>query len=222
MCGHTFLFSPPVQAVRSLIESGELGELYFISSSRVNLGIHQADSSVLWDLAPHDFSILSYWLESVPESISAEGRDSIVEGIADVAFITLNYPEGLIANVELSWLAPSKLRRTVLVGSKRMVVYDDGAPEQLRVFDQGVVYKDPETFGEFQLAYRTGDILSPHLDAAEPIVVQLSTFIKAIRRRSAPVGHLRVAKDVIMMVEAAATSLSESGDRVEVEAGLVH
>jgi predicted dehydrogenase len=145
-----------------------------------------------------------------------------VEGIADVAFLILNYPEGLIANVELSWLAPSKLRRTVLVGSEKMVVYDDAAAEQVRVFDQGVVYRDPETFGEYQLAYRTGDILSPRLDPSEPIVVQLDTFIKAIRGGSGPPEHLRVARDVVAMVEAAEESLFDSGGKAPVDAVLVH
>ena len=163
MCGHTFLFSPPVRKVRSYIESGELGEIYFISSSRVNLGLHQKDVSVLWDLGPHDFSILNHWLGKAPEAITTVGRDSIVDGVADVAFVSLSYESGLIANVELSWLSPSKLRRTVVVGSEKMVVYDDGAPEPIRLFDHGVVYSDPESFGEFQLAYRTGDILSPAL-----------------------------------------------------------
>src|SRR5262249_16685376 len=107
MCGHTFLFSPPVRRVRTYIESGELGEIYFVSSGRVNLGLHQKDVSVLWDLGPHDFSILSYWLGEAPEEIAAVGRDSIVDGVADVAFVTLTYGSGLIANVELSWLAPS-------------------------------------------------------------------------------------------------------------------
>src|SRR5438552_2481214 len=125
MCGHTFLYSPPVRAVKDLLSRGELGDLYFISSSRVNLGLHQRDVSVIWDLGPHDFSILLYWLEEMPESIMAVGRDSIVPGICDVAFMSLQFPSGIVANVELSWLAPSKLRRTAIVGSNKVVVYED-------------------------------------------------------------------------------------------------
>jgi predicted dehydrogenase len=220
MCGHTFLFSPPVRAVHRLIEEGQLGDLYFVSSSRVNLGLHQADVSVLWDLAPHDFSILRYWLGSTPAAVSAVGRDSVMPGIPDVAFINLWFESGLMANVELSWLAPSKLRRTVVVGSEKMVVYEDGAAEQVRVFDRGVLYKDPETFGEFQLAYRTGDIVSPRLDPAEPIAVQLEEFIDATRRGSTGNGHLALCCDVVAMVEAAQASLEQGGQRVSVEAGL--
>ncbi len=108
-------------------------------------------------LGPHDFSILRYWLGASPERIRATGRDSIVPGIADVAFVTMEFDSGLIANVELSWLSPSKLRRTVVVGSKKMVVYEDGAAEAVKIYDRGVEYKDPETFGEYQLSYRSGE-----------------------------------------------------------------
>ena len=127
MCGHTFIYSPPVRAIKRMLEAGTLGDIYFISSSRVNLGLHQRDVSVIWDLGPHDFSILLYWLSEMPTSVRAVGRDSIVKGIADVAFVTMSFASGIVANVELSWLAPSKLRRTVVVGSERMVTYDDGA-----------------------------------------------------------------------------------------------
>ena len=126
-----------------MLDRGELGELFFVSSSRVNLGLHQQDISVIWDLGPHDFSMLLYWLDEMPAKVRAVGRDSIVKGISDVAFVTLDFPSGLLANVELSWLAPSKLRRTVLVGSERMVVYDDGSTEPIKVFNHGVVYQDP-------------------------------------------------------------------------------
>src|SRR5262249_25262097 len=117
MCGHTFVYSPPVRAVKRMLEAGTLGDIYFISSSRVNLGLHQRDISVIWDLGPHDFSILLYWLSELPTSVRAVGRDSVVKGIADVAFVTMTFGSGIVANVELSWLAPSKLRRTVVVGS---------------------------------------------------------------------------------------------------------
>src|SRR3954454_14704792 len=123
MCGHTFLYSPPVIAVGQMLAENALGDLYFISSSRVNLGLHQRDVSVIWDLAPHDFSILLSWLGDLPRSVRAVGRDSVVSGIPDVAFVTMSFDSGLIVNVELSWLAPSKLRRTVIVGSEKMVVY---------------------------------------------------------------------------------------------------
>jgi predicted dehydrogenase len=211
MCGQTFIYSPPVRAIKALLDRGELGELHFISSSRVNLGLHQRDVSVIWDLAPHDFSILLYWLDELPTAVRAVGRDSIVKGIPDVAFVTLSMPSGVLANIELSWLAPSKLRRTVVVGSKKMVVYDDGSNEPLRIFDHGVVYEDPETFGEYQLSYRTGDIVSPKLDAAEPISVELGDFVAAINSGGSLNGHLNLAVDVVRLVEAAEESMKEGG-----------
>ncbi len=215
VCGHTFLYSPPVRAVRKLIEDGELGELYFVSSSRVNLGLHQRDVSVIWDLGPHDFSILLYWLGESPSKIRAIGRDSIVRGIADVAFVTMEFPSGLIANVELSWLAPSKLRRTVLVGSQKMVVYEDDSPEAVRVFDRGVVYKDPETFGEYHLSYRSGDILSPHLASDEPLALEMGDFVRAITTGELPEHGLALTTEVVRLAEAADASLDRSGAQIE-------
>jgi predicted dehydrogenase len=213
MCGHTFIYSPAVRAVKGLLDRGELGDLYFISSSRVNLGLHQRDVSVLWDLAPHDFSILLHWLDGqMPETISAMGRDAVVSGIPDVAFIDLTYPSELIAHVELAWLAPSKLRRTALVGSKKMVVYDDvSSAEPVKIFDHGVVYEDPETFGQYHLSYRTGDVLAPKLDTTEPIATQLEDFMKSIRTGGQPVADMELARKVVSMVEAAEESLQIGG-----------
>lgn len=217
LCGHTFTYSPPVRAVGAMLQAGELGELFFISSSRVNLGLHQRDVSVIWDLGPHDFSILRCWIDGLPQTIRAVGRDAIVSGITDVAFVTLTYPDGLLVNVELSWLAPSKLRRTVLVGKERMVVYDDGAAEPVRVFDHGVVYRDPETFGEYHLSYRTGSIVSPKIDSGEPLALEVADFLDAVRRRKPMDWHSAMARDVVMMLEAADRSLAQSGIEVPIE-----
>jgi predicted dehydrogenase len=211
MCGHTFIYSPAVRAVKQYIESGELGDIYFISSNRVNLGLHQRDVSVIWDLGPHDFSILLYWLDEMPEWVGAFGRASVVKGIPDVAFIDLSFSSGVVAHVELSWLAPSKLRRTVIVGSKKMIVYDDTSNEPVRVFDSGVTYEDPETFGEFQLSYRTGDILSPRLDTVEPLAAEMADFLEGIRSGKAPESSAQLARDVVQLIEASEMSLEERG-----------
>jgi predicted dehydrogenase len=214
MCGHTFIYSPPVRAVKRMLEGGTLGDVYFISSSRVNLGLHQRDVSVIWDLAPHDFSILLYWLSELPRSVRAVGRDSIVSGIADVAFISMTFESGIIVNVELSWLAPSKLRRTVLVGSERMVIYDDGSSEPVRLFDRGVVYHDPATFGEYHLSYRSGDILSPKLESHEPLGLELGDFVQSCRTGEPMEYHTALARSVVRMVEAADRSLRLGGREV--------
>ena len=217
MCGHTFTYSPPVRAVKEILDRGEVGRPFFITSSRVNLGLHQRDVSVLWDLGPHDFSILRYWLDEMPESVTAIGRDSVVAGIPDVAFVTLRYPSGLLVNLEMSWLAPSKLRRTVVVGSDKMVVYEDSSSEPVRVFDHGVVYRDPETFGEYHLSYRTGEIVSPRVSNEEPLAIQARDFLAAMRAGRAPDGHADLCRDVVRLIEAAETSLAEDGAPVEIE-----
>jgi predicted dehydrogenase len=222
MCGHTFLYSPAVRAVKDILRSGDLGEIYFISSSRVNLGLHQRDVSVVWDLGPHDFSILLYWMDEMPEWVGAVGRDSVVKGIPDVAFIDMGFPSGALSHIELSWLAPSKLRRTVVVGSQKMVVYDDSSPEPVRVFDSGVTYEDPETFGQYQLSYRTGDILSPKLDTTEPIITELTDFIEGVRLGRAPEGNPALARNVVQLIEAAEASIEERGVPTQIESPVAH
>jgi predicted dehydrogenase len=219
MCGHTFVYSPPVRAIKRMIEAGTLGDIFFISSSRVNLGLHQRDVSVIWDLGPHDFSILLYWLSELPTTVRAVGRDSIVPGIADIAFVTMTFASGIVANVELSWLAPSKLRRTVLVGSERMVTYDDGATEPVRLFDRGVVYRDPETFGEYHLSYRAGDIVSPKIESYEPLSLELGDFLGAIRSGESMSFHTALARSVVRIVEAADRSQSQGGREVSLDCG---
>jgi predicted dehydrogenase len=221
MPGHTFLYSPPVTMIGSLIDSGELGDVYFVSTSRVNLGLHQSDVSVAWDLGPHDFSILRYWLRETPVRVSALARGCIIPTIPDVAFIDLEYVSGTVGHVELSWLAPSKLRRTTVVGSRKMVVYDDTASEPVRVFDSGAMLKDPETFGEFTLTYRSGDIVSPHVEAAEPIYRELEDFCSAIIDGTTPRSSAQLGLDVVRTIEAVDSSLAAGGSRVELAPALV-
>ena len=216
MPGHTFLYSPAVNVIRELICSGDLGEIFTISTSRVNLGLHQSDVSVTWDLAPHDFSILRYWLDETPTHVTALSRGCIMPGTPDVAFIHLEFPSRTIAHVELSWLAPSKLRRTTIIGSRKMVVYDDASVEPVRIFDSGVMLPDPETFGEYQLTYRTGDILSPRVEVSEPLFLELEDFCTAIRDRGTPRSSAELGVEVVRMVEAVDASLEQGGVRVEV------
>ena len=216
MPGHTFLYSPPVTAIKSLIDAGDLGEIYFISASRVNLGLHQADASVVWDLGPHDFSILRYWLDSLPTQVSAISRSCVLPGTPDVAFISMTYPSGTVAHVELAWLAPSKLRRTAIVGSDKMVVYDDTSNEPIRIFDSGAELPDPESFGEYQLSYRTGEIVSPRVEAAEPLSLELADFGAAILEGKPLVSSPEIGLDVVRTIEAVDRSLGSGGAPVSV------
>ena len=215
--GHTFLYSPPVVRIKEILDAGELGEIYFISMSRVNLGLHQHDVSVIWDLAPHDFSILRYWLGQLPSEVAAITRSCILPNTPDVAFINMRFATGAIAHLELSWLSPSKLRRTAIVGSEQMLVYDDLSNEPIRIFDSGASLPDPETFGEFRMSYRTGDIVSPHVEATEPLAIEVGDFCAAILDGVEPRSSARIGVDVVRAIEAVAESLNIGGGTVSVD-----
>ena len=213
MVGHTFEYHPAVVKVKELVTSGEIGQVYYVDSSRVNLGLHQADSNVVWDLTPHDLSIILYWLEMEPIRVSARGMAYIQDGIEDVAFITLEFPGKVLAHIHVSWLAPSKLRRTTVIGSKKMIVYDDLASiERIKVYDRGVAaLENSDSLREFQRTYRIGDIHSPHVDISEPLRIECEHFLECVRRRARPrtdgYGGLRVVR----VVEAAERSLCSGG-----------
>lgn len=209
MVGHTFEYAPPVLKIKELISSGTLGQIYFISSTRVNLGIHQKDISVIWDLAPHDFSIIFALLDEEPLRIQALARDCVKTKFPDVAFINMKFPSGVIAHMEISWLAPTKLRYFTIVGSKKMLTYDDTeAVEKIKIFDHGVNFKDPESFGEYQLSYRTGDIVSPKLATHEPLGTELGHFIECITDRKTPRTSDYSGLRVVRALELSEKSLS--------------
>jgi predicted dehydrogenase len=211
MVGHTFVFSPPVRKVKELIDVGLLGPIYYVETTRVNLGLFQKDVSVLWDLGPHDVSILIYWLGEVPRQVSARGRSYLGEALEDVAFLTLDFPSGILAQVQISWLAPSKLRRTSIVGRQKMIVYDDLEPvEKVKIYDRGVD-RQPASFGEFQLTYRSGDILVPRVDTTEPLYLECAHFLECIRTGRQPDASPRSGVNVVRVIQAAERSLRCGG-----------
>ncbi len=199
MVGHTFEYSPPVMKVKEIIEAGALGRVYYVSATRVNLGLHQKDVSVVWDLAPHDLSMLFYWLGEGPAAVSMLGGAFVQPGVPDVAFMNLQFGSGTIAGLQVSWLSPSKLRQITIVGSKKMLIYDDtNALERVKVFDKGVEFKDPVTFNEYTLSYRSGDIVSPHISTTEPLQIEMDHFLDCVltgaRPRSDGLSGLRVVR----------------------------
>lgn len=217
MVGHTFVYSPPVRKVKEILESGELGDVYFVTSSRVNLGLHQRDVSVIWDLAPHDLSILHYWLGEAPDTVSVAGRACINPGVPDVAFVNLRFPSGVLAELQVSWLSPVKLRRTIIVGSKKMLLYDDTENvEKVKIFDHGVDFKDPETFGEYHLSYRTGDILSPKIAGVEPLFIEASHFLECLETGRRPITDGAAGLAVVASLEAAEYSMRNGGGQMEI------
>ena len=219
MAGHTFVFTAAVNKIKEVIESGELGDIFYISTTRVNLGLFQQNINVVWDLAPHDVSILNYILDAMPERVSAVGHSYIRNGVEDVAFLTFGYPNGVLAHVHVSWLDPDKIRRTTVVGSKKMLVYDDiSSLEKIRIYDKGVtVPPHYDTFGEFQLAYRFGDIFIPKLDDSEPLKIACQHFMECVAnnepsRSSGARGH-----EVVKVLEAAIGSIKEEGKMIAVD-----
>src|SRR4051812_20278935 len=218
MPGHTFLYSPAVNKVRDLIQEDELGEIYFVTSSRMNLGLYQQDGVVL-DLAPHDLSILLHWLGKPLVEVSANGRSVFQEGVHETAFLTLRFEGGAQANVQLSWLAPRKLRQMVVVGSQKMVQYEDtAADDSVRIYDRGLDFAEPPAnFGEYRLTYRTGDMVAPRLEALEPLGQELKDFAEAIRQGATPVSNARLGVEIVLGLEALEASLHNQGRPVAVD-----
>jgi predicted dehydrogenase len=217
MPGHTFVYSPPVVKIRELIKDGTLGDIYFVTSSRLNLGKYQRDG-VICDLAPHDLSILIYWLDEPVAAVTTSALSVLEPGVPTTAFLTLTFASGAAANVQISWLAPRKVREMVVVGSRKMVQYDDThLDETVRVYDRGLDLADPENFGEHQLTYRSGDMVAPRLDAAEPLGQELADFAKAIRTGSTPRSNAALGLEIVQAIEAAEESLRRNGQPVAIE-----
>ncbi len=211
MPGHTFIYSPAVNAVRDLIQDGTVGDIHFVTSSRMNLGKYQSDG-VVCDLAPHDLSILLYWLDQPVIGIAASGSSVFKQDVPETAFLTLTFAGGSTANVQISWLAPCKVRQMIVVGSKRMVQYDDTASDEpIRVYDRGMDLAQPVNFGEHQLIYRTGDVVIPRVQPQEPLSLELQDFAKAIRTGSEPRSNVALGLDIVALVELASDSLRTNG-----------
>lgn len=213
MVGHTFEYNPAVEMLRRLAQGGELGRIYYINSARTNLGIFQKDVNVLWDLAPHDISILLYVLGQDPIAVSACGESYVQPGIHDVARMTLTFPDQVQAHVHVSWLDPCKIRRTTVVGSKKMVVYDDvEMQEKIKIYDTGVDKPaHTDNYGEFHLSYRYGDIAIPRVAIDEPLKVECVHFVESILSGRQPRSNGHVGAKVVKILEAANASLRNNG-----------
>ncbi len=216
MVGHTFEYNPAVEMLKQIVESGEIGQVYYAYSSRTNLGIFQKDINVIWDLAPHDISILLYVLGSDPLSVIACGEAYVQPGIHDVARLTINFPDRIQAHVHVSWLDPCKVRRITIVGDKKMVVYDDvEALEKIKIYDKGVdAPAHTDNYGEFQLSYRYGDIMVPRTPLHEPLKVECDHFASCILSGKKPRSSGEVGLKVVKVLESADRSLL-NGSRCE-------
>jgi len=216
MTGHTFVYNAAVRKLKELAESGELGEVLYVYGSRLNLGLYQKETNVVWDLGPHDVSILLYLLGKHPKGVSAITSWHVMEGREDVAFINLRFNDHSVCNLHLSWLDPNKVRQMVVVGSKKMAVFDDVEPlEKIKIFDKSVEQPSESfNFGEFNMSYRYGDIVIPKLESTEPLRIETDHFIECIKEGKKPVSSGEEGLEVIRILEAVEESSRQNGKEV--------
>ena len=225
MVGHTFLYNPAVLALKQLIDSGELGRIYYLYAQRLNLGVVRTDVNALWNLAPHDISIFNFLLGAVPVSVSAHGTDYLQKGVEDLVFAHLEYPGQVSASLQVSWLDPNKVRKVTLVGSRKMVVYDDVADDKLVIYDKGIDSPLPpgaampfdQSPAGVKLVYRSGDHHVPELPAVEPLSEAARDFVEAIATGHPPRSSADSGRNVVAALQAASLSLKENSRRVSLD-----
>ena len=211
MVDHTFLFTGAVKKMRQLINDGTLGELYYYDSVRVNLGLFQHDVNVLWDLAPHDLSIMDYLIPEKPEAVVATGETHL-NGVADVAFMTVYFPRKIIAHINVNWLSPVKVRTTLIGGEKKMLVWNDlEADEKIKVYDKGVQVSSGEGVYELLVSYRSGDMWAPKIERIEALQNETAYFVECVTDNKKPINDGEAGLRVVRMLEAADKSLKEKG-----------
>lgn len=215
---HIFLYADPVQRIKAMIDDGTIGDLLYIDSVRTNLGLFQRDHNVIYDLAPHEFSIVQYLVGRAPRTVRAMGACHAPNGQENLAYIHLDYGADLVAHFHLNWLAPVKLRQTIIAGSKKMIVYDDmERGEKLKVYDKGIdipAENNLDAMYQARINYRTGDMVAPHLDQREPLAVEVDEFIKAVQTRQAPLADAVSGLQVMRLIEAAQESLRCGGEPI--------
>jgi predicted dehydrogenase len=223
MVDHTFVFTPAVQKMRELTRSGELGDIYYYDSVRINLGLFQHDVNVLWDLAVHDLSIMDFVLDRQPVSVSATGLAHVPGTPENIAYMTMFFDGDLIAHVHVNWLAPVKVRRTLLGGNRRMVMFDDlETSEKIKVYDRGIsLNSSQETKYQMLIGYRAGDMWAPQLAIREALQAETAHFVECIANRRKPVTDGAAGLRVVRLLEAASQSMKSQGALVSIQAGVV-
>ena len=214
MVDHTFLFTGAVTKIKQLLQEGALGKLYYYDSTRVNLGLFQHDVNVVWDLAPHDLSIIDYLIQRTPEAISATGQTHL-NSHEDVAFLTLYFPDKVIAHINVNWLSPVKVRTTLIGGEKKMLVWNDlEADEKIKIYDKGVKVTSREGLYDLLVHYRSGDMWAPQIEQIEALTRELAYFVACIAKDEAPVNDGEAGLRVVRMLEAANQSIRKRGELV--------
>ncbi len=212
MVDHTFIFTGAVRKIKELIDSNELGDLYYYDSTRVSLGLFQQDTNVIWDLAPHDLAIIDYIIKNKPQALIAQGVDHIGSGHENIAYITLYYDNSLIVHINVNWLSPVKIRTTLIGGQKKMLVWDDlKADEKIKIYDRGVNVESKEAINKLLVDYRSGDMWSPRVDYQEALKTELQYFIDCIKTKTTPINDGQSGLRVVKMLEMANESLKNEG-----------
>ena len=213
---HTFLFTGAVQKIKELVSSGEIGNLYYFDSVRINLGLFQHDINVLWDLAPHDISIMNYLIDQTPEAVVATGSDHLNNGLEDVAYLTVYYPEKLIAHIHVNWLSPVKIRQTLISGTRKMIVWDDNSPsEKVKVYDKGIeLIQTTDQIYHTLIQYRTGDMYCPKIPQTEALAVEVQHFVDCILGKTTPISGGEMGLRVVRILEASEQSIKNRGKEV--------
>jgi predicted dehydrogenase len=219
MVDHTFVYTGAVRKMKEIVRSGELGQLLYFDSVRINLGLFQPDINVLWDLAPHDLSIMDYLIERQPDMVSAIGSCHIEPGIENIAYLIMHFADDFIAHFHFNWLAPVKIRRTLIAGSRKMILYDDIEPtEKVRVYDKGVTTNrvgDREADYQTLVSYRTGDVWAPKIDSTEALRYVVAEFLDSIRTARGPLTDGEAGLRVVRLLEAAQQSIKNGGQAVQ-------
>ncbi len=215
---HTFMYHGAVKKMKELLQNGQIGDLYYFDSVRVNLGLFQHDVNVVWDLAPHDISIMYYLLDQYPESVIATGADHFKTRLEDMAYLTVFYPNNLIAHIHVNWLSPVKIRQTLIAGSKRMVVWDDNEPsEKVRIYDKGIeIVPTPDEVYDILIQYRTGDMYCPKIDTKEALAVEVEDIVRSIQQGNKPISNGEVGLMIVKILEAAQYSIKHRGKEVKI------
>jgi predicted dehydrogenase len=222
MVDHTYLFNNSIRLIKRIVDSGELGDLLYVDSVRINLGLFQRDVNVIWDLAPHDLSIIEYVLGREPRSIAASGCGHVDPDIEDMAYINVDYGGGVLANIHVNWLSPVKVRQMIFAGTRKSVILNElNTVEPVKIYDRGIDVSEPEEQRRrLMVSYRSGDILSPEIEPGEALQTAVTHFAQCIRNGSEPISDGKLGTRVVRMLESATRSIRAQGGRVVLENGV--
>ena len=216
MAGHTLIYNTAIRQIRHIVASGDIGDICYISSRRLNLGLFQKDLNVIWDLAPHDLSVILYLTQQMPLSVNCQGKAHVKAGVEDVVNLSLDFPDGNFATIQNSWLHPKKVREMTVVGSRKMIVYDDTEPlAKVKIYDKRVETPPHyDTYADFKCSYHYGDSYTPYIQQVEPLKLQCQNFVDCIRQGTTPDASGRQGLQVVQILAAASESMARGGEKI--------